>query len=650
MQEILENTSAQGGNGLIAAPCADVVPTLIPWLDDCRSGWQWGEQGVIDGILESLGEGRKFFVEFGAGDGKNLPLTCDRLIKSGWTGLLIEKDEETAKALASNYHNETNSRQVSVCNQEITVDGEHSLGNTLKNFGNAAPDVLVIDVDSIDYYIWRASAGSVRARIVCIEHYDTVATVRNDKVSNPVLDDEVPAIERCGDVEDGFRIQAGREAIRLLGESMGYSLVWRNRINSIFVVNEEYPKLVVVPVKINVGAGDTVIPGFTPLDIKTGTDIRKLPYEDGSVDVVYASHVLEHLPFGEIYPAMKEMARVLRPHGEMWVAVPDMSKTTKEWNEINRTFMARVIMGGQTDENDYHKSCFDQDMLRRAMNAVGIGMVTTFDPITNDSTCTPHSLNLKGRKRHFGPLVNPNITLILSQPRLGFTDNSNRLIALAHRMKFNVQPAMGAFWDRDMEAATWTTLNRDNPDLILYADYDGMFDPEDVERLIAAMNADPQLACAVSLQMSRHDDMPLVYDPTKDYSTPLTTVNFGHFGLTAVRPEVFREMATPWFWTTPGVRTDGTVGFVNANGCDADITFWRIMREYGFKVVQVNDNVVGHLVLCVKWPKDSGFGVTLQPIESYYTHGKPKTAKMNQDIYRKRADELKAAREKAVQK
>lgn len=641
MLEIPENTSATGGDGLIAAPCADVVPTIVPWLEDSRSGWQFGEQGVIDAIVERIGEGKKFFVEFGAGDGKGLPLTGERLVGAGWTGLLLEGEEETAKALAGRFFAETHSRQLAIVNQWVTAEGETSLRTTLEKYGNTAPDVLVIDVDSIDYHIWAASVG-VDARVVCIEHHDA-----HDPDATP---HNIPEPEECGrEVGPGrFRLQAGCEAIRLLGESMGYTLVWRGRINSIFVRNDEYPKLARVPVKINVGAGATVIPGFTPLDIKTGTDLRKLPYEDGSVDVVYSSHALEHLPFGEVHNALKEMARVLRPGGDMMIAVPDFDKVRKDWNEVNRAFMARVLMGGQTDKDDYHQSVFDEDILRRAMNAVGIGMVQRFVPIVNDATCTPQSLNLKGKKRYRKPIVNPNITLVLSQPRLGFTDMSNRLVALAHKLKFNVQPSVGAFWDRDMEAATTIAIERDNPDFVLYADYDGIFEPDDVFRLIQAMNDDPELYCASSCQMSRHDDTPLVFDPTKDYSTPKTTVDFSHFGLTLVDVNVFREMQTPWFWTTPGVRTDGTVGFTDvtyAHGCDADITFWRIMREYGFKVAQINDNVIGHLVLCIKWPKDSGYGTTLQPVEMYHKLGKPPTAKLNQDIFRKRAEEAKKKRE-----
>lgn len=54
-------------------------------------------------------------------------------------------------------------------------------------------------------------------------------------------------------------------------------------------------------------------------------DIRSLPYEDSSVDAIYASHVLEHIPRGDTRNAVKEWARVLKPGGWIRVAVPDIN-------------------------------------------------------------------------------------------------------------------------------------------------------------------------------------------------------------------------------------------------------------------------------------------------------------------------------------
>ena len=388
------------------------------------------------------------------------------------------------------------------------------------------------------------------------------------------------------------------------------------------------------PIKLNIGAGSTVIDGYTPLDIKDGINADKLPYGDGTVDEVYASHVLEHFPYERTKEVLTEWARVLKPGGIMRIGVPDMEKIVGSWAEASKRNLSRYLMGGHTDADDVHGAVFDEDILRTAMQQVGIGWVRRFTPFASDTTTHPISLNMEGVKRHWGKVENPRVTLVLSQPRLSFTDHCERLIALAQHMKFGIVRASGAFWDRDIENATAAAIEADRPDFLLYSDYDSVFNPDDVATLLETINNNPTMAAIGAVQMSRHDDKPLVFEYAKDYSTDITKVDYQHFGLMLIRRQAFEELPTPWFWSVPGMDSQGNVGWSSNNRSDGDITFWRIMREHGLNVYQHNKVVIGHMVLCVKWPKDSGFGTTLQPIEMYNKHGKPTTAKINQDIYR----------------
>jgi hypothetical protein len=244
-----------------------------------------------------------------------------------------------------------------------------------------------------------------------------------------------------------------------------------------------------------------------------------------------------------------------------------------------------------------------------------------------------------GCRRDWKKADNPKVSLILSQPRLCFTDHSDRLIGLASKLKFNVFRSSGAFWDRDIEHTTMAAINADQPDFLLYSDYDSVFDPDDVFKMLNVINNDPSIAVIGALQMSRHDDRPLVFEADKDYSTTTTKIDFHHFGLTLIRRQVFEELPHPWFWSTPGVFPDGRVGWDAPGRSDGDITFWRLLRNANMKVVQHNEVVIGHMILAVKWPKNTGYGVQLQPIENYNRHGKPANATINQDIYRKRMEE-----------
>jgi len=85
------------------------------------------------------------------------------------------------------------------------------------------------------------------------------------------------------------------------------------------------------------------IGGEQPKEGWTILNIAPAPYVDivancvsldmlatGSVETVYASHVLEHLNYKEELPrALSEVARVLRPGGELMCSVPDL--TTLCW-------------------------------------------------------------------------------------------------------------------------------------------------------------------------------------------------------------------------------------------------------------------------------------------------------------------------------
>ena len=62
-------------------------------------------------------------------------------------------------------------------------------------------------------------------------------------------------------------------------------------------------------------------------------DIQNLPFEGGSYDFVFASHVLEHIQ--DDVKAIREIRRVLRPNGVAVLPVPIVSERTIEYPEAN---------------------------------------------------------------------------------------------------------------------------------------------------------------------------------------------------------------------------------------------------------------------------------------------------------------------------
>jgi SAM-dependent methyltransferase len=87
--------------------------------------------------------------------------------------------------------------------------------------------------------------------------------------------------------------------------------------------------------KLNLGCGYQQIAGFTGVDFDESlspdvvASVESLPFEDGSIEEIYASHVLEHVAMDS--PALSEWYRVLQPGGLITVAVPDIVQTYFLW-------------------------------------------------------------------------------------------------------------------------------------------------------------------------------------------------------------------------------------------------------------------------------------------------------------------------------
>lgn len=82
---------------------------------------------------------------------------------------------------------------------------------------------------------------------------------------------------------------------------------------------------------LNVGCGARYDPAWTNIDVvPAGPDVLEhdisqgIPFAAGTFDVVYHSHVLEHLPRSEAPSFIRECGRVLRSGGVLRVVVPDL--------------------------------------------------------------------------------------------------------------------------------------------------------------------------------------------------------------------------------------------------------------------------------------------------------------------------------------
>jgi SAM-dependent methyltransferase len=79
--------------------------------------------------------------------------------------------------------------------------------------------------------------------------------------------------------------------------------------------------------------GQVVTADLHGRDVDLAADLRELPFEDGAVHLVYASHVLEHVD--DDARAIREIRRVLAPGGIAILPVPILCSSTVEYGASN---------------------------------------------------------------------------------------------------------------------------------------------------------------------------------------------------------------------------------------------------------------------------------------------------------------------------
>lgn len=140
--------------------------------------------------------------------------------------------------------------------------------------------------------------------------------------------------------------------------------------------------------KLHLGSGRKRIPGYRNVDadaacgpdvVATVDDLCEL--EDKSVSAIYACHVLEHTHREKVGAVLAEWHRVLKPGGELRVAVPDFQTIVRLYNE--GTHLERIwglFYGGNKSEWDSHKVIFDYETLCTYLQKAGFHSMRRYEP------------------------------------------------------------------------------------------------------------------------------------------------------------------------------------------------------------------------------------------------------------------------------
>jgi predicted SAM-dependent methyltransferase len=142
--------------------------------------------------------------------------------------------------------------------------------------------------------------------------------------------------------------------------------------------------------KLHLGCGSKFIPGFVHVDMAAlphvdhVADVRRLTFADtNSVDLIYASHVLEHFGRHEHLDVLREWHRVLKQGGVLRLSVPNFAACAALYYEQGLidglTGLVGLVSGGQRDTFDFHKMIFDRELLTKSLLTSGFREVRPWD-------------------------------------------------------------------------------------------------------------------------------------------------------------------------------------------------------------------------------------------------------------------------------
>lgn len=139
--------------------------------------------------------------------------------------------------------------------------------------------------------------------------------------------------------------------------------------------------------RLNLGSGTTKIKNTLNvdcnIDIKPDVvlDVSKpLPFPDETFDEIYFFHCIEHIEKFKHYFVLREIHRVLKLDGILYISYPEFSEILKHWlanTNQDRKFWEATIYGRQSYEGDYHYSAMDSLELQEQMANVGFKVLNT---------------------------------------------------------------------------------------------------------------------------------------------------------------------------------------------------------------------------------------------------------------------------------
>jgi FkbM family methyltransferase len=650
---------------------------------------QSGEDGLLAAIFEKIGVANKWCLEVGAADGLFFSNTR-QLIKDGWQAILIEandgqferllkiSDPEGGAIATKLPHGEGvryTTPRFTLWHCKASHEGETSLDAILKaSYAPTDIDLLVIDVDGQDYYLFN-SLARYRPRVIVCEY---------DQNADPM---EIPELGGPG--------MAGDMAIIHVANARGYMPVCKTPYNLIFVrhdlvdlvagpIDEEATRAFYEKWATETNAFLSNARGVVHIGANTGQE-RDI-YQSLDLPVIW----VEALPaeFGELvnnisdYPRQRAYQALLTDedgkeynfsvanNGGQSSSIYDFADHKQIWPEVGyvgsvslmsltfKTLTAAsgwdlaaydtlimdvqgaelLVLKGMGDlldgfkyiraesaDFEIYKDCCQLKDLDDYLIPRGFTRVQTWRAAGKpDLGYTYEALYARDGAEVVAPKHKEDgmvrLCAVMSTPRIGFLSTMDCVFSVMAGLSGSFVRTEGVFWNQSLTRGIEDAIKK-GANYILTIDFDSLFNVDDVKRLVCHLYDNPDVDIVVPIQMKREGGEPLMStDGEVDLRQSLIPIRQGHFGLTMFRASLFDKIAKPWLREVPDES-----GSWNEGRLDPDMFFWQNCRENGVKVTAALDVVIGHLEQVVTWPAQD-FKPLHQTINDWRKIGKPTSA------------------------
>lgn len=158
---------------------------------------------------------------------------------------------------------------------------------------------------------------------------------------------------------------------------------------------------------LNAGCGTHYAEGWINCDVwedeLTRPDVRvtpgqPYPFDDESIDALFLGHVLEHMPWPDVFPFMEDMLRICKQDAPILIVGPDVLRTIELWAQGRQPeHMVLSVMEHQ-DQNyqpgregkvwdgaPHHWNCHEE-RVGKILKHVGMDWVSFTSVIPHDPT------------------------------------------------------------------------------------------------------------------------------------------------------------------------------------------------------------------------------------------------------------------------